>query len=364
MATASAYDDKARIYALANPGSIFEESEAIQRAVFEALEIAPSNTQRLTISESSAWLDYTAIDQIWDRKTPPALPNQAAALRAAEGRLQKLEQKCSDANRRWPERLRGIALLPPMRLLRRAGLHAVARPDGSAWDHWLYRAEPQLQLDGTGQNKAGVFGAQIEIRIGHLGQPIGVCSRWRPLSSERTFTDLSPFQPTTEDHDDRGHRSDETPQPPIINFLLEGDGIPQYYLAPYYFQSDGHSLNMSSASPWSLTVEIGRTKQQESRMTLTALAQGGSGDYIYNWAMYSLPDFDKGFRELGRGRTDIVKSRDGAAKASSLQFDNGHYIVMLNVKDRATGAFKHHQQQVFSSAFKSPPGSGQSPLSL
>jgi len=142
-------------------------------------------------------------------------------------------------------------------------------------------------------------------------------------------------------------------QPPIVNFLLEGDGIPQHYLAPYYFQTDGHDITMSSASPWSLTVDVGRTKQGDTSMILTALAQGGSGDYRYNWAVYSLPDFNQGFKELGGGQTYVVDSREGKATSSSIEFPNGHYVVMLNVKDRATGAFKHHQQQVFSSAFAS-----------
>ena len=56
---------------------------------------------------------------------------------------------CSDANPAWPSSLRGLALLPPVALLRRIGVHAVPRPDGSAWDHWTYRAQPRLVLDGV-----------------------------------------------------------------------------------------------------------------------------------------------------------------------------------------------------------------------
>jgi hypothetical protein len=86
-------------------------------------------------------------------------------------------------------------------------------------------------------------------------------------------------------------------------------------------------------------------------MSLTALAQGGSGDYLYNWAVYSTADIEAGFRELGSGHLQAVDSANGRASASSLELDNGYYIVMVNVKDRATGAFKHHQQQVFSNTF-------------
>lgn len=359
MISSSSYDDKVRIYALANPALIVQEGETVQRAVFEAMQIVASDKHRFTVSESSGWVDYVAVGELWERKTPPALPEATAALKAAEGLLVKIEQKCSDANDKWPERLRGIALLPPVGLLRRAGLHAVPRPDGSAWDHWLYRAEPQLLLDGGAKTKAGVYGSQVEVRIGHLGQIITVRSRWRPLSGERIFADLTPFRPNEDTETQSIGGVKEELQPPFINFLLEGDGIPQHYLAPYYFQTDGHDITTSSASPWSLTVDIGRTKQGESHMTLMALAQGGSGDYRYSWAVYSLTDIDKGFRELGSGETQVVDSADGKAMASSLDFNNGYYVVMLNVKDRSTGAFKHHHQQVFSSAFSSTENSSQ-----
>jgi hypothetical protein len=349
--SSNSYDDKVRIYALANPAAIAQEGEAIQRAVFEAMQIVATDRHRLTVSASSGWIDYVAIGELWERKVSPSLPEPAAALKAAESLLVKIEQKCSDANDKWPERLRGISLLPPVGLLRRASLRVVPRHDGSAWDHWLYRAEPQLLLDGGAKTRAGVYGSQIEVRIGHLGQIITLRSRWRPLSGERIFADLSPFQPPTET--DSQSSPDRKLQPPFVNFLLEGDGLPQHYLAPYYFQTDGHDITTSSASPWSLTVDIGRIEQGESQMTLMALAQGGSGDYRYNWAVYSMPDIEEGFRELGSGRTQVVDSADGKAMASLLDFANGHYIVMLNVKDRSTGAFKHHQQQVFSSAFLS-----------
>jgi hypothetical protein len=343
----SPYDAKARIYGLADPADIIAERGQVERAFFQALGVAPSDGHRLTISQSSGWFDYVATGELWDRPTAPTLPDQAAALKAAEGVLGAIQGKCSVANAAWPERLQDIALLPPVGLLRRAGLYAVQRPEANGWDHWLYRAEPQLLLDGGAITRAGVFGAQVEVRIGHLGQVIDIRSRWRPLSGERILTDFRPFR-----SDDPQGQSGEK-QPPLINFLLEGDGIPQYYLAPYYFQTDGHDINMTSASNWSLTVDVGRTRQQQERMTLTALAQGGSGDYLYNWAMYSVEDFAEGLRELGTGVSEVVSTGDGRANASSVELDNGHAIILLNVKDKATGAFKHHQQQIFSSAFLS-----------
>lgn len=355
MLADSSYDQKIRLHALADPTLFAEQSDAIQRFVCEVLSVVPSDQHRIYISPTSAWLDYSAVGELWDRRTPPALPSKADALKAAEGLLVRLEQKCSDANRAWPDRLRGMALLPPVQLLRRAGLHAVPRPDGSGWDHWLYRAEPQLPLDGSSKTRAGVFGAQVDVRIGHRGQPISVRSRWTPLSGECKFTDLSPFQPPPGGDDSAVSDSGGGTSDPFINFLLEGAGVPQYYLAPYYFRLDGHDAEMVSASPYSLTVEVGRTKQGQESMTLTALARGGSGDYAYNWACYPIAQVEDGIREIGRGSSQAIGTGESQAIASSIEIENGTYVVLLNVRDRDTGAFKHHQQQVFASPFSSEP---------
>ena len=341
MLSSSRHDSQIYLYALANPSLFALETDAITRLVFEALQVSPSSRRSVSISPDSGWLEYTAQDELWNRRGPPALPPQADAISAAESLLTRLEKKCSDANSNWPKRLRGMRLLPPVVNLRRAEMFAVVRPDGSAFDHWLYRAEPQLVLDGGEKTKAGVFGAQVEVRIGHMGQPISVRSRWQPLSGERTPTTLSAYQaPDDASPDSQG---------PVTNYLLEGDGVPQYYLAPYYFTFAGHDVDMSSASPFSLTVDIARTNQDQKKTTITALAEGGSGDYIYNWATYPMNRIEEGIREIGHGSETKIDVSGGRPTVSSIDLDNGAYIVLVNVKDRKTGAFKHQQQQVFSS---------------
>ena len=138
-------------------------------------------------------------------------------------------------------------------------------------------------------------------------------------------------------------------QPPFINYLLDGDGVPQFYLAPYYFASDGHDIGMSSASPFSLTVDVARVAQTSRDLTLVALASGGSGAYLYNWATYSLLAIEEGIREIGPGDKIRVDSGGGGADASLITIGNTPCVMLLNVKDSKTGAFKHCQQQVFPS---------------
>ena len=342
----SAYGNKIRLYGLANPALFAEQSDAISRFVLEVLQVAPSDRHRVYISPSSAWLEYTDLDELWNRRSPPSLPNKSDARKAAEAALVKLEQKLSVANKSWPDSLRGMALLPRVDYLRFTELNAVARPDGSRWDHWLYRAEPQLVLDGGGKTKAGVFGAQVEVRIGHLGRPISIRLRWQPLSGERKLSDPSPCR-TPPDMPNNACAG------AVTKFLLEGDGVPQYYLAPYYLLSDGEDVRMVGASPYSLTVDVSPSAQGASRMTLTAVAQGGSGNYAYNWAIYSVAKVEDGIREIGRGSSDKVDSPEGRVDASSIEVDNGTYVVMLNVKDLKTGAFKHERRQVFANPFVS-----------
>jgi hypothetical protein len=275
------------------------------------------------------------------------LPDRATALRAAETALAALARSCSSANKQWPDAVRDIALFPPSGLLRRAQLSVVPRPDGSAWDHWLYRAEPRLYLDGGATVQAAVRGTQIEVRVGHAGQIVGVCSRWQPLSRERWYTDLSAFVAPA--------GAEDAQQAPQLGYSLAGEGIPQYYLSPYYFVAGDLDFQPVSASPWSLTVDVGRIDQRSSGMTLLALAQGGSGDYAYNWALQSYGNAERAFRELGRGLSRTVRTASGAdAVGSTVEVDNGEYVVLLNVKDRRTGAFAHHQQQVFSSPIVAP----------
>lgn len=166
-----------------------------------------------------------------------------------------------------------------------------------------------------------------------------MCTRWRPLSRERWFTDLSAF-------------AGDADRKPKLGYVLSGEGIPQYYLSPYYFVDGDQDYQPVSGSPWSLTVDVGRIEQQSAWMRLLALAQGGSGDYAYNWAVHSYGTAENGIRELGGGSRRVVRTVSGGnAAASAVDLDNGEYVVLVNVRDRKTGAFKHHQQQVFSSPF-------------
>jgi hypothetical protein len=336
-----------RLYALADLRAIAASAADIEKAILAALHLTPGRGNRISVSAMSGWISYTAAGELWERSSAPVLPaEREEAVKKAEDVLVRLNEHLSDRNPRWPARLKGISLMPPLGLVRRASLAAVARPDGSAFDHWLYRGEPHLYLDEAGEVRSSVLGAQIEVRIGNGGMPVAVRSRWRPLSGERKLVDLSSYvpPPAIGGEDEHGRERDVAPS---VRYVLDGDGVPQYYLAPYYCSPEHSGVEIVSASSYSLTVHMARTDQDARRMTVSAFARGGSGDYAYDWACYPLPHAGKGIRLLGAGSRQLHKTRAGTVKGSSIRIDRGLYVIMVNVRDRATGAFRHAQRQVF-----------------
>jgi hypothetical protein len=336
-------NEQVRVYALANPASVKQEEADIERIFCETLHVADRARYVLQVSESSGWIEFMDKEQLWCRRTPPSLPDGNGARKKAEDFLVALARAFNSSAPRLPDRLRTMMLQPP---LRPAQLVKAPNPTGLFFDHWLYRGHPLLAFGRTVRRSVPVFGSQVEVRIGDIGQVIGYCSRWRPVVNDGIYRDLVPIPPAP--GSDKGNRQQEQYSPV---YLLEGDGIPQYYLAPYYLVNDGNDLTLQSACDYSLTVTIGQRESGQGT-SLTALADGGSGNYAFNWAVYSLDTvLDEGFRELGQGRLQTFKTADGSVVASTLDVPSGAYIAMINVKDRTTGAFKHHQQQVYSSGF-------------
>lgn len=327
-----------------NPAKIAAAQDAITRAVFRILGVSDPSKHDVSVSESSGWMYYLAKEELWVRQHPPVLPSADVARERAEKFVAALAAATAAGAEGWPENLAQVSLLP--RLMRPVQLSAVPRPDGSVWDHWLYRAQPRLSLDPSGRKSVPVFGSQVEVRIGDRGQVVSFSSRWRPLSGERTSTDLVPFKAPPPEEGEREHQGGKEP-PHKLQYVLEGEIAPQHYLAPYYLMSDGHMLRAVSATPYSLTVDMGRIQGKES-MLVTAAASGGSGDYAYNFAAYVLSRIEEGYVELGRGQSVEVETDTGTALVGAIEIPNGAYVVMVNARDRATGAFKHYQQQVVS----------------
>jgi hypothetical protein len=83
MAGGSSYDNQVRLYALADPAAFTEQDKLLNRFIFNALKIAPNNRYRLNIAPSSGWLEFTAMDQLWNARTAPTLPSRDRAIAIA-----------------------------------------------------------------------------------------------------------------------------------------------------------------------------------------------------------------------------------------------------------------------------------------
>ena len=335
-----AESSEVRIYGLANPLLLYDESDSIGRIVLRVLGVTDAGRHAVTISDSSGWLQYEDRFERFDRSDPPRLPDANLARQAAESLLRMLAAALSPVGTEWPANLRGITPLPPV--FRPAGLLFIASPRGTVSDHWLFRAQAYLTASGDGRVSAPVLGGQVEVRIGDSARIIGYVGRWRALSGEILRV------PMTQSASNTAEDGASAP-PPRLTYALEGDGIPQYYLAPYHLTENGDDLALTSASQYSLIVNLVQ-EDTEDGTELTAFVSGGSGDYAFSWATYSFDDvLDVGIKDLGPGRARSLSNEvEGGPAVSSINVSLAARVVLLNVKDRATGAFKHHQEQIFS----------------
>jgi hypothetical protein len=344
------HPSKARIYALANPLLLKRQEERIKKIFQDLLRVSDPARYQVTVGETSGWIEYTDVEGLWSKGPRPQLPNAQQAKRRAEDFLGSLMQRlASMANAQDSQSFRNVILLPalPKQPLE---LGLVPRPNEPVFDHWLYRTQPQLRLGPASRELIPVFGSSVDLRLGGQGQVIYYRARWRPLLREYRDVVLNPYSGSAGHHE---HPSGKESLPQLV-YVLDGDGIPQYYLSPYYLVNEGHAFAMESACAFSLTVSIARTALSNG-MALTVTVRGGSGNYAFRWAAYSLDQvLESGFRELGTGSQSLVRSEEREDKQSTVFLSPGAYVVMVNVKDRKTGAFRHHQQQVHSVPIAEP----------
>jgi hypothetical protein len=361
--------ERVRVYALSDPTAAAREITGVTRAVLAALGVSDPSRHEVSIGASSGWLSYRMRGELWDRQFPPTLPSAEEAKRQAEQVLGKLTVACSSANPYWPKALDRIMLFP--RRATPASLSLTPRPTGQRPDHWLYRAQPELFVDEERSRSVPVMGSLIEIRIGHAGQIISVTSQWRSLNGEElvvgstVVADDGHTENGDHDHadengdDENGHPSAAASaggqggaDSPDYTYVLEGAGLPQHYLAPYVHIMDHHGQAVRSACGFALIVAFSR-EQRDRGMVITAVVAGGTGDYAFAWAFYKLDGTKGGLRTL-KSSERIIEVESGRQRVSSVSIDNDAVVLMVNVKDRKTGAFKHYQQQVFSHPLAAP----------
>jgi hypothetical protein len=329
-------DRLASVYALASPASVVAAEDGVRRALFALLGVSDTERHRVRVSPASGWIEYADVEALWGERPRHAFPEPTSARDRAEAFLRDLRATFAALPRVTGD-LDPRALLPPL-----APVECTAVPDrsGRGWDHCLYRAQPRLPVTRGGRS-VDVIGTHVEVRVGDGGRVVGLMSRWRPLSGERTEAELA--------HPPADKRSHGTAEPALV-YVLDGDGVPQYYLAPYYLMPSEHG-GLTSACAYALTVElVVRPLPDDPGARVTAVVAGGSHRYRFAWARQRMEgsDDDEGFVDLGEVAAKQVQDDAGRVLgASAVSIPPGAWIVFVNVKDVATGAFKHYQEIVF-----------------
>jgi len=327
------------IYDLADPGLIAESETILRRALFEVLGVSDAARHSVSVSASSGWLTYHDRGGVWRPEPSPSLPTAAQARARGDKFLRDVVAAIARHRADLAPAVQNIGWMPQARP---AELFAVPRPDGMAFDHWLYRLVPRLPA-ARGQAAIEVYGAVLELRIDPVGTIVSYQARWRPPTGRRVARAYKPFVAPPAAHG--SHHGAKAP-PPVLVYYQEGDRIPQVHLSPYHVFQAGHVLGVSGASDMSLVVEL-VPKAIPDGLEVWAVVTGGSGRARFVWAYQPADDIFDEPTVLGvvAGRT-LTPDDGPPVAACKVRLPAGNHVVMVNVEDAETGAIKHYAELI------------------
>jgi hypothetical protein len=319
-----------KVHALAHPALLAEHSDYLERRLRAELRLTDRSRFPIVFSATSGWLSVRDERVIEAGGGPAAVP-AAVARTSAEGAGRGVVRALSGAREPLPEPLQGVRLVPsllPTEFLRLAPPPGVG---GSA--RWLYRASAELGAFRDRGDRVPVLGGVLEVVLGAGAALAWLQLRWRATTAEIRYADPCP-EPAVE-----GGRD-----PPRLVYRLPGDGVPEYYLAPYYLV-DAAEGEVASACAWALTARIALVETARGPLAV-ALIEGGSGSYEARWATGPIGDADGGPTPLERASDFPDPGRRGLAHPAC-RVPREACEIYVNVQDRVTGAFIHHRQFLF-----------------
>jgi hypothetical protein len=336
---------RVKVYWLASPSHLAEAEAAIRTALFGVLGVADQGRHKLDVSPTSGIVRYTDTAQLWREDASPALPpTSAQARKAAEKFLKDAGAAIDKLRPTLSQELERVIVVPP---LDPREIATVMRPDARGWDHWLYRAQPTLPAGGDNR-RLPVDGATFDVRIGGGGAVISFTFGWRPILADSFQTTVS-APPAAgagghgghgEAHDDDHHG--EHPAPPILAYVWDGDAAPQYYLAPYYLIPSDHDMNVASATPYSLVADFAWRDQEDDETEVAVMVEGGSGQYDFGFASYASDDLWDGALVIHDGSSRPMRTTAGEERdVGRVRIPRGARVLLVNIRDRRTGAFRH-----------------------
>jgi hypothetical protein len=337
-----------QVYRLVPAATLVGLRDALQRAIF-GNDVFVDQKERVFTVSAAGWLGYVDHAALAGRADPRSLPREREqALRAAEQFLDGVNGRTQAFNQATRAGLRSLLPDRNQRQLDSCGL--VIRPGRPGADHWLCRYSIRLEAGTASAASVPVYGMSLELRIGARGAVVGFTSQWRP-TLRTTYAELYPYERFASLLEDPEHHDGgEDPDAGRLLYVYDGAAGSQYYLAPYYYRVSDDHLLLSPASRYSLVVKVLEEDAPEGTRVVGRV-YGGSGAYSFNWAYWNL---DTAWRkneplvELGEGEVSRDRDEAGALTQSSLVLPRSHYTVLLNVTDERSGAYRHHQQAVYS----------------
>lgn len=239
-------------------------------------------------------------------------------------------------------------------------------------DHWLCRfmlvvsptkqAITEIHEDGDthvllSKDKVPVVGCQVDIRIGNNGDIVGFQSSWRPSFLKNKPLEYVEYNQETMEVASHGHsntdshtKPDDAHELPQLVYVLDGASNPQNRLLPYYLHQEGHDSYFAPASSGSLMLKLYQEPAANGEVKLTGWAEGGSGDYIYQWSRFSPDNIDtEGVIVAQNFVTTAYNEKTKQPTISELIIPEGVHNIILLAADRQTNIIKQKQFTVYTS---------------
>lgn len=317
-----------RIYQVLEPGALVAARDPLA-AIFAGR--AEDSDVHVSVSADGGRWWYADDRVLWRTVDPARLPQSPLAAEAAARRfIGRIGQAMQNDQELQGLRDAGITRLFPDDL-RPALISLAMNPDRGIADHWLVRFEAYLPTS-TSSGSIPVFGAVTDIRVGQDSAVGGFWLAWRPCISPGVKPLIQLPGPSA------GGSGNGAP-PPTLLYRLAGEGVPQTYVAPYYFVAKGDDGDFFPASQYSIVAKIIDDPQPEMFRVMAAVT-GGSGKFVYRWAGWDLTDPVAGIADWGSD--------------SGVMLEAGAYNVILSVTDLMTGAIGIVQRSVFTDMFAVP----------
>lgn len=325
--------EKLRVYELIDTNDLIKNEQLIKSIFFKVLKVPKTDLgYQFSIAPVSGWMNYANNNELYSTKRKKTLLPDSS--KDAEDQVRKFIQAINQELRKNESyKKSGLPLLFPANLYLMESTLVFQTNKYPDIDHWLIRLGVHLE---SGNSTTKVDGAVIEVRVGNnenkdFSQIIGFSLRWTPYKS--SFIDDAMEYVPDDDHNEHEHDGGPHTEDVVVVYKLDGESIPQNYLAPFYTVPNGHHVEYVPASKkYSISARIYEVANDTGK-ELYPEVKGGSGDFIYEW----------GFWEQAVANSALTVISD-----SRISVPIGVFNVVLNVIDRKTAVFCQTQSTIYS----------------